>query len=96
MTERRTEIYQDGRWLEMPFERIQVGDIFRLWEPVIEKNEELNADVIAWKCKAPPEKRDGTFGCDCTPALTLPKPTEVAAQQPSDIKAEESAEQQGG
>lgn len=94
MNQRKVEVLHDGNWLETPFERLQVGDVFRLWEPVIEKNTELKADVIAWTCKSPPENREGTFGCDCTPALTLPKPAPEA--EPSEVKAEEAAEQQGG
>lgn len=97
---RRVEIYQDGDWAAIPFDRLKVGDIFRLWEPVIDHDEKLNAEVVAWRCESAPAEIDGVFGCQTKPAMTLPKPaeaTEPTAQDAvlPDQVADESPDQQG-
>jgi hypothetical protein len=100
---RRVEIYQDGDWAGIPFDRLKVGDIFRLWEPVIDHDDALDAKVIAWTCESVPAEVEGVLGCQTKPAMTLPKPVspeeidevlDVKGQLADQI-AYESPDQQG-
>lgn len=73
MKNRKVEVLRSEAWVETPFEALQVGDVFRLWEPVIEQDEKLG-EVIAWRCKSQPEERDGVYGCMTEPAIAAPAP----------------------
>lgn len=88
MNHRKVEVYRqtpdgDDKWVDTPFEELQVGDVFRLWEPVIDKDEKFG-EVIAWRCKSTPEAREGVYGCMTEPAMTVPKEVEPAAAESSE------------
>jgi hypothetical protein len=80
---RKIEVYRDEEWVETPFEALQVGDVFRLWEPVIDKDPKFG-EVVAWRCMSPPEEKDGIYGCMTAPAMTAPKEVTEPTAEPSE------------
>ena len=72
MHKRRVEVLRDEQWVEIPFEDIQIGETFRMWQLVIEHDSALDADVVAWKCESAPLEMQGSVGCHCKPAITVP------------------------
>lgn len=72
--QRKIEVLNEDMqtWREVEFRNLQVGDIFRLWEPVTEKVGERY--VFGWRCQSLPEERDGELGCESRNVLWVAGP----------------------
>lgn len=72
MVRRRTEVLRDGQWVEQPFEQLKVGDIFRLWDEVVEGMWRRVTDMQmghsdTWECLSAPFGLKGVMQVACKP-----------------------------
>lgn len=67
---RRTEILYNGEWVEIPFDHLNAGDIFRLYEEdgTIVSNNIDNTNCDTWRATSDARLKDGsTYTVDCEP-----------------------------
>ena len=70
---RRTEVLRDGRWMELPFEQLEIGDVFRMWDRVWGglwwrrvRDERMGGSDV-WECLSAPFEYRGVMQIACRP-----------------------------